>query len=360
MNRATPSAPHWDPFGRTVPAQRHRVAPLRNAIRVPPWLTSALVVLALAGMLWLLGVTVLGLGGSSVLPPAVMIGLGIGGVLLAEILGKSTQSRLYRYFKAAEGHGWSFRLAPRHVPGAPGLSGHRRHRAPGGGTGSGFMAQALAKAEASRREEGTVSDTAASELQAVYRTIPELFRPLPGQPVTMTIEAEFWGETQAGVPFWMGVREAEMNTTLAAKELKTDAQGNTGHDGALLMMVAAYGLERDTGIRAVLLAETLGDSRGDLKTESTEFNSRYHIAARDAGDGETGMRLLQALTPATQTSLLDLWNRYRMQAVIDGATVYVAGYERINTRDEDILARNLSLAAESFAAAATGFKRYME
>lgn len=357
----TAPAAHWDPFGRAIPAQRHRVQPPRGAIRFPAWATPALVMLALAGTLWLIGAGVFGLGG--VLWPAVLLAAGIGGVLLVDILGKGRQSRLYRYFRAAEALGWSFRLAPAHVPGAPGLSGNWRARNPGPrsdlGQVPGFIGQALARAEASRREAGTVSDTEAGALQAVYRTIPELFRPRPGQPVAMTIEAEFWGETSAGVPFWLAVREAEMNTTLAARDLKSDAHGNTGDQGALLMMVAAYGLDRDTGIRAVLLAEALGDSGGDLKTESTEFNRRYRIAARD-DDPEAGMHLMQALTPATQTSLLDLWDRYRMQAVIDGAVVYVAGYERINTSDDEVLTRSLARAAEDFAAAATRFKRYVE
>lgn len=360
MNRATPTAPHWDPFGRTVPAQRHRVRPPRPLIRVPPWLTSTLVVLALSGTSWLIGGAVFGQRGAALLPPATLIGLGIGGVLLTDILGKNTLSRLCRYFKAAKGLGWSFRLAPSHVPGAPGLSGHRRHRAPGSGTGSGFMAQALAKAEASRRAEGTISDTAVGELQAVYRTIPELFRPRPGQPVAMTVEAEFWGETRTGVPFWMGVREAEMNTTLAAKELKTDAQGHAGHLGALLTMVVAYRLDRDTGIRAALLAESLGDSRNDLKTESTEFNACFHISLRDNAGSDDGMRLLQVLTPAMQTSLLDLWQRYRVQVIVDGPNVYVAGREPINTRDPAILTQSLGRAAADFAAAVTRFKRYAE
>lgn len=354
---------HWDPFGRTVPAQRGRVKAPRNAIRFPAWLSSALVGIALVGFVWLLWAEIFGGGGAAVLPPAIVLGVGIGGALLVDMLGKGQQSRLYRYFLAAEKLNWSFRLAPAHVQGAPGLSGLRRPArglAASRGQMPGIMAQALEKAEASRRSEGTISDTAASELQAVYKAIPELFKPRPGQPVSMTVEAEFWGEARPGLPFWMGVREAEMDTTFAASELKADAHGNSENQGALLMVVAAYGLDHDTGIRATIMAEALGDSRKDIKTESTQFNNRYYIAVRGPGSDETEMRLLRALSPATQTSLLDLWDRYRMQAIIDGATVYLSGYEPVNTRNEAILAQKLSLAVDGFAAAAISFKRYVE
>ena len=115
------------------------------------------------------------------------------------------------------------------------------------------MAQALVRAEASLPVPPM--GTPVSELQAVYKTIPELFAPRPGQPLALTIEAEFWGETGNGIPFWMGVREMEMGTSLAAGALKSDVHGNSDNQGALLMMVAAYTLDRDTGIRASLLAE---------------------------------------------------------------------------------------------------------
>ncbi|WP_127144542.1 hypothetical protein [Pelagibacterium montanilacus] len=357
---------HWDPFGRAIAPQRDAIKPPRNAIAFPAWLTPVLLVLAIGGIGWMIVAAVFLGGGEAVLVPAVLIGAAGGAVILVDTLGKGQQSRLYRYFRAAEALGWSYRIAPTYVQGAPGLAGTRKRRPGGGGAGGkqvpAFMAEALEKAEVSKREAGAAPGTPESELQAVYKAIPELFAPRPGQPVAMTIEAEFWGETEEAIPFWMGVREMEMNTTFAARELKTDHAGQTGDNGALLMMVAAYRLDRDTGIRATLLAEAIGDSRKDIKTESAEFNARYHIAARGTGsrEDETAMAVLQALTPATQTTLLDLWDRYRMQAIIDGRVVHVSGYERINTRDPEILAQRLGAAAERFAAAATGFKRYVE
>ncbi len=355
---------HWDPFGRTIAPQVHQVATPALPIKVPPSVMSVLMMACVVVSIPMLALAFLQ-------HPWMWWAAGLFSVCIALVLGlsvldKSDQRRFHLYMKMAERLGWSFRLAPKFVAGAPGLSGSRRGRRQGldvpRDRTPGFMADALDKAEASQRAAGTVSDTEMSELQAVYRTIPELFKPRPGQPVAMTLESEFWGETTNGLPFWLGARQVDMDTTFASRQLKQDLHGNAGNQGALLMLVAGYGLGRDTGIRAALTAEMLGDSRRDFKTESTEFNDRFHIAVRgDEGDpAEIEMRLLQALTPATQTSLLDLWDRYRIQIIIDGLTIYVSGYERINTRDEALLADVMPRAAEAFAAAAVSFRRYVE
>lgn len=355
---------HWDPFGRVISPQVHKVASPAFPIRVPPALMSGLMMACAVSSLPMLVLAFMQ-------SPLMWWGAGVFSVLLALVLGlsvldKSDQRRFYRYMGLAEKLGWSFRLAPKFVAGAPGLSGSRRRRKAGldvpRDAMPGFMVDALNKAEAAQREAGTVSDTDMSELQKVYEAIPELFRPRPGQPIAMTVEAEFWGTTTNGLPFWMGVRQVDMDTTFASPEIRKDLHGNAGKQGALQFMVAGYGLDRDTGIRAALTAEMLGDSRRDFKTESTEFNTRFHIAVRgQEGDPpEIEMRVLQALTPATQTSLLDLWDRYRLQIILDGATAYVSGHERVNSRDEAVLDALLPQAAEAFAAAASSFKRYVE
>lgn len=355
---------HWDPFGRHVAAQVHQVPPVALPVRVPPAAVSALTLVALGASVPMLLMALFGSPWAWV--PAGVFALAIAAVLGASMLDKTEQRRLHTYMQLAEQLNWSFRLAPKQVPGGPGLSGSRRRSAAGldipADRMPGALAGALQQAEAAQRAAGTLSDTDPAELLQVYRSLPELFSPRPGQPVAMTIEAEFWGETAAGLPFWLGAREALMDTTFASPELRQDRHGNRGRQGALLMMVAGYGLDRDTGIRAVLTAEALGDAAGDYKTESAAFNERFHIAAR--GDAQlpddVELRLLQALTPATQMALLELWDRYRIQVIIDGATVFVSGYERLNTRNEAVLRERLPAAAEAFAAAAIRFKRYVE
>lgn len=355
---------HWDPFGRVVPSQLHRVEWPALALRVPPRVKSVSAMVSVVSSVPM--IVLAALGNPLMWWAAGLFAASIAVVLGLEILDRSDQRRFHAYMRLADRLGWSFRLAPVSVTGGPGLSGTRRRRAAGldlpRGSMPGPIAEALERATAARRAAGTLSDTDASELLAVYRSIPELFRPRPGQPVAMTLEAEFWGETGRGTPFWMGARVAEMDTTFASRQLRRDLHGHAGDHGALLMMVAGYRLARDTGIRAALTAEMLGESRHDFKTESTAFNRRFHIAVR-SGEGdplEIETRLLQALTPATQTSLLDLWERYRLQVIIDGATVFVSGHERFNARDDAILSRLLPQAADAFATAAVRFGQYVE
>ena len=125
----------------------------------------------------------------------------------------------------------------------------------------------------------------------------------------------------------------------------------------------AYQLERDTGIVATLLAEALDrDGWLDAKTESSEFNSRFKIAVEPSHGSveDPSLALLRALTPATQATLIALDERYRLQVMLDGDTVFFSGTDRIMDEDEAVIGMHFAELVDQFGKAAVSFKHYVE
>ena len=170
------------------------------------------------------------------------------------------------------------------------------------------------------------------------------------------------------MPFWMVVGRAETydasrNRSTIAKDIPREA-GSEGNQGITYTILTAYNLDRDSGIRAQLVAEAPKmDSRRDIQTESSHFNRIYHISIiKRAGSDSTDdkQELLRLLTPATQDVMLGLWQRYRAQFLFDGATVYMSGYFSIMSDDSAVILAHLDELLEAFAQAAQSFKRYAE
>ncbi|MER0240255.1 hypothetical protein [Fulvimarina sp. MAC8] len=345
----------WDPFVGTRPYVREAAERPVVRFKIPDWVKRLFLYAMLLGLVIVLA--------SFVFQNLVWIGVGLlfGGVgmsILLDSLGKPEAMRRWLYAEIAKRTGWAHR--------------HVDLDKAGDGKGSANKPASLTEAlkEAKRRKEG---EPAPSVLEAYaehpllagpYSTVPELLKPHLGQPLPIRLQALYWGETREAIPFWLGAEIMDTDLTFAASALRNDRFGNSNRTGRILAMLAAYQLDRDTGIRAKLLAENFtGDSWSDFKTESTAFNDAFDISVAPRPDsplGEVEMRLQQALTPATQTALLDLKERSRIQVVIDGPVVFVAGYEVVSTSNPDALADHLTEVVETFAGLVTGFKRYVE
>lgn len=325
---SAPPSTVWDPFDGVRPFEQTPVAPPAAGFRAPPALRSALGLATIAGAVLILGglfSTTLAWAGAAVLA------LGVGGLMAADILGKTSESRDYRFRRIAERNGWGFRLIDR-----------QRRRARGGRT---FVA----------------SDPLAIR---VHEAIPELLAPTLAQPVPFQIMAMFWGRAvgagasgqDGAVPFWMALAEYEMDARLAAEALRHDGFGNRGARGRVFRIAAACDLGRDTGMRARLLSEPLhGEGWQELLTASEAFD-RAFSAAIDVRRQDANT-LLRCLTPRAQAVLLDLHARYGVQAVIDGPTLFLSGQDRINSEDDAVLARDLAAIVDRFAAAALALSR---
>jgi len=217
----------------------------------------------------------------------------------------------------------------------------------------------------------------AQRLAAIRRAVPELFSLRIFGSIPLIIESEMWGADPDGNGLWLGVGAISSATFLGGpKQNDRSAAGiamgtvgakDGGIQGNLVMMIAAYRLERDTGIRLVLMPETVGavgPLDRDLKTESVAFNKAFNIrvtARDDGGDlDRISMNVLQVLTPAFQTTLLDLADRFAARVIVDRDIVYFGGYRNLQSLEDAVLRPFVEQAVAGFAEASVSFKRYAE
>lgn len=328
----------WDPFGRERYLERAHVAkPLKPPIKLPDWAKKLLGKLAdLMGLAVLFGVLSLFVILFFSKEWAALVGVSsiVGGGLISVIhhlLGDNSHLLFERYRNLAKQKNWAFAIVTKDQEG--------RHKAfPPGYT---FLRPL---------------------------TLPRLGQPLPLIPV-----AEFWGKTdQTAVPFWMvvgsaGTYDSSRTRSTIAKNIPRKA-GNEGSRGVTFTVLTAYDLDRDSGIRAQLVAEAPKmESRRDIQTESSQFNRIYNISVLEGARGGSNQsdaagkqNLLQLLTPATQDVMLRLWEKYRAQFVFDGATVYMSGYFSIMSDEDAVILAHFDELLEAFAEAVQSFKQYVE
>ena len=205
-----------------------------------------------------------------------------------------------------------------------------------------------------------------NRLGAIRRRLPEIFRVRVGGSIPLVIESEMWGPAATEVPCWMGAAAISSMAFFGGPKQSLrgpdqSVQGNT------IMMIAAYRLDRDTHVRIVLMPEyvgAVGPLDRDIKTESTDFNNRFNIRLT-CRDGEkrmdrATMALLQVLTPAFQTTLTDLADRFAARVIVDRDVVFFAGFRNLQTLDDETLAAFVKETLSEFADAAVSFKAYAE
>lgn len=320
----------WDPFRGEVAFRQDSAPPPKPGLRVPGGVKSALGLLCiasapllLAGIVW---PDVALFGGVPMLVVSVL------GLMSIDFLGRTAGARAWRYAEIARERGWAYEATDVRPVARRGRSG-----------------------SATGPTAGRLADPA-------HARIAPLLAARPGQPIPLFIEAQYRGRTRGGVPFWLGLQEIEADATLGAAAMRRDAHGNAAPRGVVLTMVAGYDLDRDTGIRARLTAQGPIAARGDQSTGAVVFDRLFDVVVERPADGGAGARLalLRTLTPAMQTTLIDLAARYRAQVLIDGPTVFFAGYDRVMSEDPAVIAATVGAIVDAFAEAAVSFKIYAE
>jgi len=319
--------PVWDPFGRRQKLTREEVVPAyRQVVAVPGWFLKLSVGLAALCM----AATVIGLAigaetfGAAFILPTVAFSMIFA---VAGYLNGQNVEEEKKYFRLAERKGWAFR-----------------------------------RVQEDKNQVGVPKE---------HEYLSALVRPRPGQLIPMVPKAQFWGVTTARktgdeIPFWMVA--GDIATFDKSRTRSTIAQsvphetGSAGNSGVTYTVLVAYDLNRDSGIRAQLLAETPGlDSRRDVQTESVQFNRTFHISILNGpDDAGSKQNLLRLLTPATQDVMLQLWEAFRAQFIFNGPTVFMSGYFSMMTRDEAVLEAHIDELLDAFAQAAMSFKHYAE
>ncbi|WMS43476.1 hypothetical protein RDV64_03495 [Acuticoccus sp. MNP-M23] len=182
------------------------------------------------------------------------------------------------------------------------------------------------------------------------------------------IDGEFWGTSDIdGAPFWLGIGTLDHDATLGAAALRKDARGGKGRLGVMLTLTGAYRLGRATGVRAVIAPDAFFAGRGngpDLDTLSTEFSGKYHASVEPGPDGATNeLALHRILTPATQTTLLDLAEHYaRVGFIIDNDVLFFTATELLMGKNASQagLDENVPAVLKDFERAKVAIKDYVE
>ena len=331
----------WDPFAGPVPFSQQVVAKPGKAIKIPGFVRSFGGILLLLGIL-LFVVAIVYRDALWIGVPSVMLGLTI--ILGADHLGKVNANIDWLLYKLAKRHDWAFESLPR--------------------VKSEEEVRRLTSQPNSQMIDRRLRDP---RIRKIHEHVGDLLKVKVGRVTMMEFNAIYRGQSAQSIPFWMAMGVVPADMTLAAPSLKTDRHGNKGAQAYMFQMLCAYRLDRDTGIRARLLHEAVtGESRTDFQTESVEFNRLFNISIADpSGQAPKDVQahynaLLQALTPATQATLIGLKEKYDVQVVIDGDIVFYAGWDKLNSDDFDVIDQHIYQITEAFAQSALSFKRYVE
>lgn len=185
-------------------------------------------------------------------------------------------------------------------------------------------------------------------MKAIAGGVPEFFEARIGlSPLSLREEA--YGRMRDGRTFWFATDSS------GADHNPNRARG----DYALLLGLR---LERDVGFRAAILPERNALARlarPGVQTESVVFGDTFEIRTGPGRETER-LALLRALTPATQTTLLDLAARFRIGLVVDGGIVFVGGFVSLDDADAGNFGDDLAGAISEFAAAAEFLTTYIE
>lgn len=335
----------WDPFAGDTPFSQQQVKKPSSNIKLPAFLNSLAGFMILAGFA-LCFVAILYVDAMWIGVPTIMLGFTL--LFLYEHFNKTDANIDWLLFQLAQKHNWAMELIPRTASDKE-------------------MARQLLAEKTGKTIQRDMSNKYNPRILPIHERVGDLLKVKVGRVTMLEFNAFFRGKTSQAIPFWMGVGMIQADMSLAAGELKRDAYGNVGNQAYMIQMLCAYQLDRDTGIRARLLHESvLGESKRDFQTESVEFNRLFNISLADKNgkapeDAESQHQaLLQALTPATQASLIELKEKYDIQLVIEGDTVFYAGWTKLNSPEFDIIEQHLHGITEAFAQSAVSFKHYVE
>lgn len=203
-------------------------------------------------------------------------------------------------------------------------------------------------------------------LEDIKGSLKDLFLLRVGGSIPLVISSEMWGTAQGNMPMWLGIAALQSQSFFGGPKQETSDGSKTSH-GNVLMIIAAYELDRDTGAEIKLMPEfvqNIGPMDRDVKTESIEFNKHFNIRMRmldgSAVPDTATVALFQVLTPAFQTTLNGLADEFAARVIIRGDTVYFGGFRNIRTADRKVMETNIKQIVARFAEASSSFKRYAE
>ena len=337
---------HWDPITGTIEVETPDISGIRKGLVIPPIVSRILLIAALVSILCVMveGFVRDGFPFITVAVTTVIWAIFLGATHLENEDGRKTIRRV----RLAKTKGWSY---------------------------TGELMARVREFQTVWKSDGADRDTRLVKSEralAVEARVPELTKVRFGAFVGAQFDGEFWGESGSdGQPLWIAIGSMQMEAGLAFNsDLRQDAFGGKGGYGQFFSLLGAYRIDRKTGVRAVIMPESIfskGPLDRDIKTESIEFNSAFNISGRYK-DAETGgtdptLDVLRILTPATQDSMLTMLKRYHnVGFVLDDDILFFMAQDKLSGKNAtpegiDTLLLNIS---EEFEAAKLGIKRYVE
>ncbi|MCD7060701.1 hypothetical protein [Pelagibacterium xiamenense] len=336
---------HWDPFEGEIAVETPDISSIRSGIVLPIWLKRLPLPAALLALIWTMVAGFAG-DGFPFIPVAVTT-LAFGAIFLVDLLENADGRRTYRRVRIAQDKGWSYT-----------------------GTFLEWQIERTPVRDSGGNYERRSQRVKPPRLERIEAHIPELTKMQAGSFMGVRLDGEFWGESaQDGLPLWIAVGARQMEAGLGTREMRQDARGGKGGFGQFFSLLGAYRIGRKTGIRAVIRPENIvnkGPLDRDIKTESIQFNERFHISGRPVATGggsDVSREVLQVLTPATQTTMLDLGARFHNVGFIlaDDVLFFMAQDKLVGENaSEGGIDRLLPGMLEEFEAAKLSIKRYVE
>lgn len=337
----------WDPFVGQVDFRQDIVKKPHAGIKIPAWLRSVAGIMCLLGFLFFLA--------AFIYPNALWIGvpstiLGVIGMLSIDHLNNTERQIDWLLFNLAKQNNWAFEVLP--------TTNRQKAEA---------MEQLLRRKRAEGSEHMPGERPLDPRLKHLRERAGDLMHVKIGHVTILKIDAFFRGETSNRIPFWMAIGVTGSDMTLSESALKKDNHGNVGNQSFMFQMLCAYQLDRDTKIRArILHKDAASHSQQDFQTESVDFNRRFDISVADRWGcvpddlSAKQQALLQALSPTTLAILIDLKDKYDVQLVIDGDTVFYSGWDRLNTSNFEVMGEYIASVSEAFAESAVSLKERVE
>ncbi|MBB99630.1 MAG: hypothetical protein CML67_08855 [Rhodobacteraceae bacterium] len=336
---------HWDPFDGEIVVETPDISGSRKGIALPIWLKRLPLPAALLALMWTLAAGFV--GSSFPFVPVAVTTFAFGAIFLVDALENVDGRRTHRRVRIAQDKGWSYT-----------------------GKFLEWQIERMPLRDSDGNYERRSQRVKPPRLRKIEAHIPELTKVQAGSFMGARLDGEFWGESaQDGLPLWIAVGAMQMEAGLGTRGMRRDARGGRGGYGQFFSVLGAYRIDRKTGIRAVVRPENIvnkGPLDRDIKTESIQFNERFHISGRCLSAGsetDVSREILQILTPATQATMLDLLTRFHTVGFIvaDDVLFFMAQDKLVGENaSEGGIDRLLPGMLEEFEAAKLSIKRYVE
>lgn len=174
---------------------------------------------------------------------------------------------------------------------------------------------------------------------------------------------EFGGQMPDSTPFWCMMKKNELPLQGVPEQYRHGRSAGGDDRATAFTMLVAFPLSRKTGFRLEILHRVIqvrfARMARTIDTGSAEFNNRFLVATKDQGQDLT---IHRAITPALQTLLIELFDRFWLvNVVIDDDTVFVSAVDFRTAENASMpVARWMERGLSEFLKVATRIRNFID